>query len=83
MSKIILIAGLTLAIAGATTQPAAARGCVKGALVGGVAGHFAGHHPLLGAAAGCAVGHHMAHREDQRVIRDRQTAANDHRYTHR
>jgi hypothetical protein len=74
MRKIILVAGAALALAGATSQGAEARGCVKGAVVGGVAGHFAGRHPVLGAAAGCVVGHHMARREEQRAYHDRQDA---------
>jgi hypothetical protein len=43
-----------------SSNPAAAKGCVRGAFVGGVAGHYAGHHGLLGAAAGCLVGRHEA-----------------------
>jgi hypothetical protein len=83
MPKIVIVAGLALALGAASAQGAQARGCVKGAVVGGVAGHFAGHHPILGAAAGCAVGHHMAHRADQRAYHDRQdTTPYDRRDVH-
>ncbi len=63
-----LIAAVTLsglALAGMTTGPAQAKGCLKGAAVGGVAGHMAGHHTALGAAAGCAVGHHEAAKNEK------------------
>lgn len=83
MRKIVLVAGLALALGAASSQGAQARGCVKGAVVGGVAGHFAGRHPVLGAAVGCAVGHHMARRADQRAYHDRQdTARYDRRDVH-
>lgn len=58
MKRLLIVAGLTASLLGATGAEAA--GCLKGAAVGGVAGHFAGHHPILGALAGCAIGHHHA-----------------------
>ena len=47
------------------TDPADAKGCLKGAAVGGVAGHYAGHHGVLGAIAGCAYGRHRANEQDR------------------
>lgn len=57
---LVPVALATLLGAGAMSQPAEARGCIKGAAVGGVAGHYAGHHAVLGAIGGCVVGHHLA-----------------------
>ena len=59
MKNFIGCAAVVFAIA-LMTDPAGAKGCLKGAAVGGVAGHVAGHHGFLGAAAGCAIGHHEA-----------------------
>jgi hypothetical protein len=62
MKALLLPAALAVAVTGLalSSNPAPAKGCLKGAAVGGVAGHFAGHHGLLGAGAGCIIGHHEA-----------------------
>ena len=61
MRSLLFPVALVLAVgASAVSQPAEARGCLKGAAVGGVAGHYAGHHAILGAIGGCVVGHHVA-----------------------
>jgi hypothetical protein len=57
----------------AMTNPADARGCLKGAVVGGAAGHYAGHHGLAGAALGCAIGHHEAQNHDGERYRDERS----------
>ncbi|TLU72533.1 hypothetical protein [Lichenicoccus roseus] len=64
MKTILLSAGSAmLMLAAVASQPADAKGCLKGAAVGGVGGHMAGHHGLVGAGVGCAVGHHMANKK--------------------
>jgi hypothetical protein len=41
------------------SQPAMAKGCLRGAAAGAIGGHMVGKgHALAGAVAGCAVAHH-------------------------
>lgn len=56
MKYVSLIALPLLIVA---SQPAMAKGCIRGAAAGAVGGHMVGKgHAVMGAAAGCAVAHH-------------------------
>jgi hypothetical protein len=73
MKRIIMAAGLLLALSAASMAPANAVGCLKGAVVRGVAGHVVGHHGLLGAGAGCLIGRHEANKRAREQTQQSQS----------
>lgn len=74
MRAILIPVTVAVALAGASFQPAEAKGCIKGAVVGGLAGH-AVHHGILGAAGGCIAGRHIAnsHARREQQMQDQQS----------
>lgn len=75
--RVLLAAGVCLALGAASPAWAKEGGCLKYGAAGAVAGHMVGKgHGVAGAVAGCAVGAHVRHKAEQHNNDNQQQQGN-------